>query len=72
MAFRLLRPIKSETYIVMTQWNGPHSFEAWKSSKAFESAHAKTDDSTAVRQQNIFSAASYVTTYSAIPKEDTE
>ena len=56
----------------MTQWNGPHSFEAWKSSKAFESAHAKTDDSTAVRQQNIFSAASYVTTYNAIPKEDIE
>ncbi len=70
VAFRLLRPIKSDTYIVMTQWNGPHSFEAWKSSKAFENAHAKRDDSTGVRQQNIFSAASYVTTYSAIPKEE--
>jgi len=72
VAFRLLRPIKSDTYIVMTQWNGPHSFEAWKSSRAFESAHAKRDDSSGVSQQNIFSAASYVTTYSAMPNEDTE
>ncbi|WP_320940097.1 antibiotic biosynthesis monooxygenase [Lysinibacillus capsici] len=70
VAFRLLRPIKSDTYIVMTQWHGPHSFEAWKSSKAYETAHARRDDSTGIRQQNIFSAASYVTTYSALPKED--
>ena len=70
VAFRLLRPVKSDTYIVMTQWHGPHSFDAWKSSKAYETAHARRDDSTGIRQQNIFSAASYVTTYSALPKED--
>lgn len=70
VAFRLLRPIKSDTYIVMTQWHGSHSFDAWKSSKAYETAHARRDDSTGIRQQNIFSAASYVTTYSAIPKEE--
>lgn len=72
VAFRLLRPLNSETYIVMTQWNGPHSFEAWKSSKTFASAHAERKESTGVNQQNIFSAASYVTTYSAAPKEDNE
>lgn len=54
----------------MTQWHGPHSFDAWKSSKAYETAHARRDDSTGIRQQNIFSATSYVTTYSAIPKEE--
>lgn len=70
VAFRLLKPIKSDTYIVMTQWHGPYSFEAWKSSKAYETAHARRDDSTGIRQQNIFSAASYVTTYSALPKEE--
>ena len=72
LAFRLLRPLNSETYIVMTQWNGPHSFEAWKSSKAFKSAHAEQEEPTGVRQQNIFSAASYITTYSASPKEEDE
>ncbi|KOY82240.1 antibiotic biosynthesis monooxygenase [Lysinibacillus macroides] len=72
VAFRLLRPIKSDTYIVLTQWNGPHSFETWKNSKAFQAAHATNEDTTGVRQQNIFSAASYITTYSAIPKEDAE
>ena len=72
VAFRLLRPINSEAYIVMTQWNGPHSFEAWKSSKAFTSAHAERKEPTGVNQQNIFSAASYVTTYSVAPKEEDE
>ncbi len=72
VAFRLLRPLNSETYIVMTQWNGPHSFEAWKSSKAFKSAHVEREEPTGARQQNIFSAASYVTTYNVAPKEDNE
>ncbi len=72
LAFRLLRPLNSETYIVMTQWNGPHSFEAWKSSKAFTSAHAEREEPAGVRQQNIFSAASYITTYSVATKEENE
>ncbi|MDM5250198.1 MULTISPECIES: antibiotic biosynthesis monooxygenase [unclassified Lysinibacillus] len=72
VAFRLLRPLNSETYIVMTQWHGPHSFEAWKSSNAFTSAHTELEEPTGVNQQNIFSAASYVTTYSVDPKEEDE
>lgn len=72
VAFRLLRPLNGDTYIVLTQWNGPHSFEAWKSSKAYNTAHAQREEPTGVRQQNIFSAASYVTTYTVVPKEDDE
>ncbi len=73
VAFRLLRPLNGDTYIVMTQWNGPHSFEAWKNSKAYKTAHAEREEPTGVRrQQNIFSAASYVSTYSVTPKEENE
>ncbi|RUL47477.1 MULTISPECIES: antibiotic biosynthesis monooxygenase [Lysinibacillus] len=64
IAFRLLRPIKSDTYIVLTQWTGPHSFEAWKNSKNFTDAHTKQDATPGVKKQNIFNAASYITTYS--------
>lgn len=70
IAFRLLRPLNGDTYIVMTQWSGPHSFEAWKSSKAYKTAHADRENPTGVRQQNIFSAASYVSTYTVTKKDE--
>lgn len=72
VAFRLLRPINGDTYIVMTQWHGPHSFEAWENSQAYKTAHAERAEPTGVQQQNIFSAASYVSTYSVAPKEEDE
>ncbi|MEG0260059.1 MAG: antibiotic biosynthesis monooxygenase [Lysinibacillus sp.] len=70
ISFRLLRPLNGDTYIVITQWNGPHSFEAWKNSKAYKSAHATNEEPSTVRQQNIFSAASYISTYSVANKEE--
>lgn len=64
IAFRLLRPLDSDTYIVLTQWTGPNSFEAWKNSNAFKQAHSKPDTTPGVKKQNIFNAASYISTYS--------
>ena len=65
IAYRLLRPIGLDSYIVLTQWTGPNSFEVWKNSQSFKEAHSKPDRTTpGVQQQNIFNAASYVTTYS--------
>ncbi|KOS71632.1 signal transduction protein TRAP [Lysinibacillus contaminans] len=74
IAFRLMRPLNSDTYIVLTQWNGQHSFEVWKSSNAFKTAHSERKESTdaGVRQQNIFSAASYISTFTVAKKEDEE
>lgn len=71
IAYRLLRPIGSDTYVVLTQWTGLHSFEAWKNSKAFKEAHSKpTGDAPGVKKQNIFNAASYVTTFSGKSNEE--
>jgi len=66
VAFRLLRPLDSETYIVMTEWNGPADFDRWKNSSAFKEAH----DPEAAREfvdntTHIFTSASYITTYTA-------
>lgn len=70
IAFRLLRPVKSDTYIVLTQWTGPHSYEVWKNSKNFKEAHNNEKPAPGVQKQNIFNAASYITTYSGKLAED--
>lgn len=38
-AFRLLRPMKENTYVVLTQWESELDFNRWKNSDAFEQAH---------------------------------
>ncbi|MFX3673797.1 MAG: antibiotic biosynthesis monooxygenase [Paenisporosarcina sp.] len=71
IAIRVLRPVSSDTYIVLTEWTGPGSFEAWQSSQAYSKAHEKrsTDDGMD-KKPNIFSSASYVTTYRAVQKNN--
>lgn len=70
IAFRLLRPLDSDTYVVLTQWTGPNSFEAWKNSQSFKHAHSKPNEAPGVKKQNIFNAASYITTYSGKVAEE--
>lgn len=70
ISFRLLRPLESDTYIVLTQWTGPNSYEAWKNSQSFKNAHSKSDSAPGVKKQNIFNAASYITTYSGKVSEE--
>lgn len=72
IAFRLLRPLDSETYIVLTQWTGPNSFEAWKNSRSFEQAHTDKTNSMGLKKQNIFNSASYISTYSGKLSEEKE
>ncbi|AYC30165.1 antibiotic biosynthesis monooxygenase family protein [Paenisporosarcina cavernae] len=64
IAIRVLRPLDSDTYIVVTEWTGPSSFEAWQSSSAYDKAHAKRGTEEGIdKKPNIFSSASYVTKY---------
>lgn len=67
IAFRLLRPQKSETYIFLSQWTGKHSYEVWKNSNPF--AYAMDDLKVGVKKDNIFNAAIYSTTYSGVRPE---
>lgn len=65
IAFRLLRPLKSDTYIAISQWENKQSFDAWKQSKVYD------EELLGLDKQNIFNASSYVSTYSgALPKKD--
>ena len=67
IAFRVLRPLKAETYLVITQWAGPVSYDVWKkSASAFEEL---VGDSTSVTQ-TMFTSKAYTSTYSAPVEEE--
>ncbi|MDN7243467.1 antibiotic biosynthesis monooxygenase [Planococcus sp. N028] len=70
IAFRVLRPRDSDTYVVLTEWESPIFFEKWKESQAFSQAHSKSAEGTAEKRPNIFSGSSYVTTYTAKPADE--
>lgn len=70
VAFRVLRPLDSDTYVVLTEWESPVFFEKWKESQAFSKAHSKSENAAPAKPVNIFSGSSYVTTYSAKPEEE--
>lgn len=59
IALKFLRPKRNDTYVLITQWIGLHSYEAWKNSSAF-----KENKIFGEKKQNIFDAASFIATYS--------
>ncbi|MER2091003.1 MAG: antibiotic biosynthesis monooxygenase [Sporosarcina sp.] len=64
MAFRLLRPLDSDTYVVMTEWSDNTYYTRWKNSSAFKEAHIADPSTAGVdNTTHIFSSAPYVTTY---------
>lgn len=72
IAFRLLRPIKAETYIIITQWAGPNSYDVWKQSQTYKVMYENNDKPIGANPQNIFTAAPYITTFSAQQPEKKE
>ncbi|MEK4230652.1 antibiotic biosynthesis monooxygenase family protein [Solibacillus sp. FSL H8-0538] len=69
IAYRFLRPVKAETYIILTQWPGPASFEVWKNSSHYKNNIAPLIEESTSTVQAIFHATAYTTTYSAPPKK---
>ncbi|MFE8700265.1 antibiotic biosynthesis monooxygenase family protein [Cytobacillus sp. FJAT-54145] len=71
VGIRVLRPLNSDTYVILTVWENEKSFLDWQTSKAYEKAHEKRGTEKGVDQQqpNIFSRPSYVTKL-IIPEEE--
>lgn len=65
-AFRLLEPIKGNTYIIFTQWTSKRYFEQWKESDEF----AKSHHNKAVKPPAYFAKRPYVATYKMIDEEE--
>ncbi|BCB02946.1 heme-degrading monooxygenase HmoB [Bacillus sp. KH172YL63] len=63
-AIRVLRPLDSDTYVIMTLWEDEKSFHGWQESKQYEKAHAKRGTEEGIDQKkDIFPRASYVTKF---------
>lgn len=65
IAYRFLKPKKYEPYIIITQWAGPASYEVWTKSENYITQIAPLFDKTSSLVNDMFSAASHVTTYQA-------
>lgn len=71
IAFRLLQPIKSDTYIILTQWDDTFSFNLWKNSTSYKSVLADSQSGLSSGNRHyMFSSAPYVATYQT--KEEDE
>ncbi len=71
IAIRVLRPIKSDTYVILTVWKKESDFNNWTDFKAFSEAHQLTNEGkqTPASSANIFLAAPYVTKYFLVSEE---
>ncbi|ALC80625.1 MULTISPECIES: antibiotic biosynthesis monooxygenase family protein [Bacillus] len=65
IALRLLRPIKSDTYLIVTLWESEHEFTSWKNSSSFEQAHSDSSPKEK-KHQSIFLRPPYVASYYAV------
>jgi len=64
VAIRVLRPLDSDTYVILTMWENEESFTGWQQSQAYSKAHAKRGTSEGIdKRPNIFPRPSFVTTY---------
>lgn len=71
VAFRLLRPIGSDTFIVLTQWKTSAFFESWKKSATYQQVHESNEIGDQLdKMSHIFSSAAYVTTYKTKHDQD--
>lgn len=64
-AFRLLRPRKGNTYVVVTQWASEHDFENWKNSSTFKKQH----QNQAAKPPAYVAAKPFITTYQMVKQE---
>ncbi|WP_342526070.1 antibiotic biosynthesis monooxygenase [Chryseomicrobium sp. FSL W7-1435] len=55
-ALRVLRPVKADTYLIVSQWSGPSSYKQWAD------RHLTPLD-TLASKQNLFTSAPYTEVY---------
>lgn len=64
IAIRVLKPLETDTYVILTMWKDEASFKGWQQSQAYNKAHAKRGTNEGIdKRPNIFARPSFVTTY---------
>ena len=66
VALRILRPIQSETYIILTIWEKQANFLSWKNSSSFEQAFNIGSTPVTNSSQKMFSGEAYMTQYTLV------
>jgi heme oxygenase (mycobilin-producing) len=67
IALRFLRPLKGDTYIVVTLWENELSYTLWKNSDAYQVFNSKITDQ---QQKIVYPSPAYVKEYFIVtPKE---
>lgn len=70
LAIRVLRPLTSNTYIIITMWENETAFKDWIHSSSFLNPYPENEETNGEDlQKKIFSSAAYVKEY-IIPEED--
>ena len=71
IAFRLLRPVGSDTYVILTEWEDAIGFNTWKNAPAFKDAYdTSRSDAFAGPSIHIFTSAPYLALYSSLHNDD--
>lgn len=69
LAFRLLRPIGSDTYVLLTQWSEERMYKLWHESPAYKLANPEEFKDQGGATLHIFTSAPYVATYKVQEEE---
>lgn len=71
IAMRMLRPLSSDTYVVMTMWHDEKAYNNWKGSESFKTSHQSTGLKS-TENTGVFSGPSYVSTFVVGEEENPE
>ena len=69
IAFRLLRPIGSDTYIILTEWTEKRLYELWHNSPGSKLSNPNNFKDQGGATLHIFSSAPYTATYKTPTEE---
>lgn len=67
-AFRLLKPIRGNNYIILTQWASQADFETWKTSDEFLNSHHQS----AIKPPAYFASHPFTTSFRMAEEDDGE
>ncbi|PIH58096.1 antibiotic biosynthesis monooxygenase [Paenibacillus sp. LK1] len=65
VGIRVLRPLKDDTYVVLTLWQSEDHFKNWQQSQAYNHAHRNrsTSEGLTAQKPTMFPRPSFVTTF---------
>lgn len=73
IASRILRPVRTNTYVVLTMWESEAFYNIWKNSPTFEQAHPQNIlEKNIGLDRNVFASPAYVSTHTIFVEEADE